>query len=352
MLEALLQSPDVELLTARSGSEALELLLVHEVAIALLDIQMPEMDGFELAQLIRGMERTRQIPIVFITAASRDQQRLFEGYSLGAVDFLYKPVEAHILRSKVEVFVQLHRQKQQLAAQLHLNEMLTAAIGHDLRNPLQTIIGGAMILKKSSDERVRWAAERIHSGGARMTKLIADLLDFSSARLAGSLPVEPVQTNILDLTGKVIAEHELADSSARIEVQQTGELQGVWDESRICQALSNLIGNALSHGDRSEPVRISIDGCDPDRVQLSVANKGTIPATVLPHIFDPFRSSSEKHNGASGLGLGLYIVQQVVSAHKGQVSVDSTPVSGTRFTICLPRNAASRIVTLPRSITA
>ena len=99
-LSALLRRDDVEVLTARSGSEALELLLVHDVALALLDVQMPEMDGFELAELMRGSERTRQVPIIFVTAAARDQHRLFKGYESGAVDFLYKPIEPHILREQ------------------------------------------------------------------------------------------------------------------------------------------------------------------------------------------------------------------------------------------------------------
>ncbi|TMB19735.1 MAG: response regulator, partial [Deltaproteobacteria bacterium] len=106
-LSALLRREDVELLQARSGAEALELLLVHDVALALIDVQMPELDGFELAELMRGAERTRHVPIVFITAGARDQHRLFKGYELGAVDFLYKPVEAHVLTNKAEVFFQL-----------------------------------------------------------------------------------------------------------------------------------------------------------------------------------------------------------------------------------------------------
>jgi CheY-like chemotaxis protein len=117
-LSALLQRDDVELLLARSGLEALELLLQHEVALALLDVQMPDMDGFELAELIRGSERTRNVPLIFVTAGVRDERRLFKGYESGAVDFLYKPIEPHILRNKAEVFFQLYRQKQQLALEL------------------------------------------------------------------------------------------------------------------------------------------------------------------------------------------------------------------------------------------
>src|SRR6201994_1827261 len=132
-LSALLERPDVELLTARSGREALELLLVHDVALAFLDVQMPEMDGFQLAELLRGSERTRHIPLIFVTAGARDQHRLFKGYESGAVDFLFKPIEPHILKSKAEVFFQLYRQKQQLLVELEhrtetlrLNEMFAA----------------------------------------------------------------------------------------------------------------------------------------------------------------------------------------------------------------------------------
>src|SRR3954465_5443925 len=114
-LAALLQRPDLEILTARSGREALELLLVHDMALALLDVQMPEMDGFQLAELMRGSERTRHVPLIFVTAGLRDQVRVFRGYESGAVDFLYKPIDPHMLRGKVETFFQLHRQKQQLA---------------------------------------------------------------------------------------------------------------------------------------------------------------------------------------------------------------------------------------------
>jgi len=114
-MAALLRGPGLRLLMARTGSEALELLLVNEVALALVDVQMPDMDGFELAELMRGSERTKHVPIVFVTAGALDRKRLFQGYDSGAVDFLYKPIEPHILTNKVAVFVELFRQKQVLA---------------------------------------------------------------------------------------------------------------------------------------------------------------------------------------------------------------------------------------------
>ena len=113
-LEAMLRHDQIDLLMARSGPEALELLLGRSVALALIDVQMPEMDGFELATLMRGVERTRHVPIIFVTAGSNDQRRVFAGYEAGAVDFLFKPIDAHVLRGKVDVFVTLERQRQEL----------------------------------------------------------------------------------------------------------------------------------------------------------------------------------------------------------------------------------------------
>src|SRR5215207_7194389 len=110
-LGALLQGPNVELLRAQSGRQALELLLEYDVALALVDVQMPEMDGFELAELMRGSERTRRIPIIFVTAASREPSRAFKGYNAGAVDFLYKPIDPVILETKAAVFFELHRHR-------------------------------------------------------------------------------------------------------------------------------------------------------------------------------------------------------------------------------------------------
>src|ERR1700691_6329759 len=158
-LSALLQGDDVEILTARSGFEALEQLLVHEFALAFLDVQMPEMDGFELAELMRGSERTRHVPIIFVTAGAREAQRVFKGYESGAVDFIYKPIEPHILKNKADVFFQLYRQRQALSVELNdrtetlrLNEMFSALLAHDLRNPLSAMLASARLLQRRSQD--------------------------------------------------------------------------------------------------------------------------------------------------------------------------------------------------------
>lgn len=347
-LAALLRRNDVELLQARSGSEALELLLAHDVALAFLDVQMPEMDGFELAELMRGSERTRHVPIIFVTAGARDQHRMFRGYDLGAVDFLYKPLEPHVLRNKAEVFFQLYRHKQQLARHLdeltetlRLNEMFTAVLGHDLRNPLAAILTGADLLqRRTEDEAVRKAAGRMLASGKRMSRMIDDVLDLARARLAGGIPITRAEMDLGALVQRIIQEHQTAHPGRHIEVRPQGDMVGHWDPDRLAQAISNLLGNALQHGDPSESVVVRLDGTQPGTLTLTVMNVGAIPTSVLPSLFDPFRENGRQRRRADGLGLGLYIVQQVVQAHRGSVGVESGTGRHTVFRVELPRRGS------------
>jgi two-component system sensor histidine kinase/response regulator len=349
-LEALLRQDDVEILKARSGREALELVLVHDIALALLDVQMPEMDGFELAELMRGTERTRNIPIIFVTAGARDWHRTFKGYDTGAVDFLYKPLEPHILRNKAEVFFQLYRQKQQLAQQLvelsetlRLNEMFTAVLGHDLRNPLSAILTTADVLERRiPDEAVQRAAVRIRASGKRMAGMIEDVLDLARARLGNGIPVKPEPGDLALVAQRVVQEHQVTNPPCPIELTAQGDLTGSWDGNRLAQVTSNLIGNALQHGRQEHPVRVLLDGTALDRVVLSVSNAGTIPWELLPRLFDPFRSGEQSQERKGGLGLGLYIVQQIVQGHGGKIDVTSGegPGSITTFRVELPRGSS------------
>jgi two-component system, sensor histidine kinase and response regulator len=348
-LAALLREEDVEVLTARSGPEALELLLVHDVALAFLDVQMPGMDGFELAELMRGSERTRHVPLIFVTAGSRDHHRMFKGYDAGAVDFLYKPIEPHILKSKADVFFQLHRHKQQLAQELHertqallLSEMFTAVLGHDLRNPLNAIVTSAYLLQRQSAEGpVKQSAERILSSGKRMGRMIQDMLDLARARLAGGIPLKREPLDLGTLIERVVREHQTTYPARRIEWHREGDLWGDWDADRLAQVASNLIGNALQYGQHDVPVVVRADGNAGNHIVLSVENGGSIPPDILPHIFDPFRGGNRESGRGEGLGLGLYIVEQLVHAHEGKIEVDSGNTPRTTFRVTLPRHAAA-----------
>jgi two-component system, sensor histidine kinase and response regulator len=346
-MSALLRTDGVEVLTARTGGEALELLLGHEVALAFLDVQMPEMDGFELAELMRGSARTRHVPIIFVTAGAHEQHRVFKGYDMGAVDFLYKPVDPHVLRSKADVFFELYRQRRRVAVELYernetlqLMEMLTAVLGHDLRNPLNAMVGSAQLIHSvTTDDRVRTMASRILSSGKRMTNLISDLLDISRARVAGGIPLSPRPADLGAVIQAIAQEAGSAAPDRTIEVVTDGDLTGTWDADRMQQVAGNLIGNALQHGRREHPVRVRGASLHQDAVLLEVVNGGTIDAARLPHLFDPFKRQ-EMGDPAAGLGLGLYIVQQIVRAHGGSIEVSSEN-DATSFRVLLPRHIAA-----------
>ena len=338
VLEALLRRDGLELLKARSGREALELMLEHEFALALIDVQMPEMDGFELAELMRGTERTRHVPIIFVTAGMQERHRVFKGYDAGAVDFLFKPLEPQILRHKTETFFQLHRQRQDLAETLRLNEELMAVVGHDLRNPLNVILMTTSLLANSSDPELTKCVTRLQSSGSRMLHIIEELFDLSRARLGGGIPIERTPLDLAAIARKTVAEFEATSPSRQIDVIVEGDMQGEWDGGRLGQVLSNLIGNALRHGTVTVPITVRLTGT-PGEVRVSVHNGGHIPSDLMPRLFEPFQSGVGKRTRAEGLGLGLYIVQQIVQAHGGDVQVSSTPEDGTTFELHLPRHA-------------
>jgi len=343
-LSALLRREDVEILEARSGAAALELLLAHDVALAFLDVQMPDMDGFELAELMRGSDRTRHVPIIFVTAGVRDQYRLFKGYDTGAVDFLYKPIDPHILKSKADVFFQLYRQKQQLARQLEeltetlrLNELFTAVLGHDLRNPLSAILNSANLLERvSKEDVVKQSATRMVSSGRRMSRMIDDMLDLTRARLGGGIPLRRQETDLSQIVVRVVQEAQVSSPDGRFETRVEGELSGYWDADRLAQVTSNLVGNAIEHGDKKDPIEVTLNGTRSDRVTLTVTNSGVVPPEILPHLFDPFRGGQRQLGRSDGLGLGLYIVQQIVVAHRGRVDVKSDE-HRTTFLVEVPR---------------
>ena len=345
-LSALLTRADVELLQARSGAEALELLLVHDVALVLLDVQMPDMDGFELAELLRGSERTRHVPLIFVTAGVHEQQRVFKGYDLGAVDFIYKPIEAHILRNKAEVFFQLYRQRQQLALELNErtetlrhNELFSALLAHDLRSPLSAILGSAQLIqRRSSDKFALDMAGRIASSGTRMARLIEDMLDLARARVGGGILVKREPGDMAVLVERVVREQQAAASTRSIEMGCVGDCFGRWDAERIAQVAANLIGNALKHGDSDGAVNVELDGSNNDVVLLTVRNGGTIPPELQGHLFDPFRGNRQSGR-SEGLGLGLYIVAQIVAAHEGTIVVETGLKGQTSFMVRLPRTA-------------
>ncbi len=344
-LEALLQRDDVELLLAQSGREALELLLVHsDIALALLDVQMPEMNGFELAELMRGSERTQHIPLIFLTAGSGEKDWQFRGYESGAVDFLYKPIDPHMLQSKTNVFFELHRRKQRLAQELQersealrVNEMFMGVLSHDLRTPLMSIMAAAEVIKRQLDpEKAAAVADRLMRSTRRMASMVEDLLDVTRIRQAGGMSLHPSPASLDALVHRTLDEVELGFPGRVMEPVFAGDQAGVWDGERICQVLSNLVGNAVLHGDPARQVRVTADGTASCTLVLTVTNGGTIPSDLLPHLFAPFRGRERPPGRHQGLGLGLYIAHKIVDLHGGRIEVSSVDGS-TCFRVELPR---------------
>lgn len=349
-LEALLQRDGVDILKAQSGPEALELLLAHDdVALALLDVQMPEMNGFELAELIRGSERTRHIPLIFMTAGSREQNWQFRGYESGAVDFLYKPIDPHMLTNKASVFFELHRRKQALAHELRartealrINEMFMAVLSHDLRTPLQSIVAAATVLKRQPPpDKTALMADRVLGASQRMGHMIEDLLDVTRIRQAGGLALQLGPSHMQTLVQRTLDEVATSHPERPIDSTLAGDLAGTWDAERLCQVVTNLVGNALHHGSADHPVRIAVDGTRPEEVSIMVSNGGTIPPGLLPHLFDPFRGGEREPGRHQGLGLGLFIAHQIVRAHHGTIEARSHN-DVTSFRVTLPRHARAR----------
>jgi len=340
-LSAILEPLDSKLVEVRSGAEALDAAAREEFAVILLDVSMPELDGFETLTRLRAIPLARQTPVVLVTAYTLDPAAMDRVRGMGSVDYILKPIPPELLRSKVAAMVALHLRGKEL---LLLNDALSAKdrciamLAHDLRNPLSAIGTGAALLQRTSpDPHARGVAERIARGVSRMDKMIGDLTDYARAGL-GEIPTTPAPMDVGDLCRELIDEFQQSDAARPIALACAGELVGDWDGARLHQALSNLVGNALRYG--TDAVSVNARGTD-THVEVSVHNAGApIPPDVLPVIFEPFERGAQHQ---LGLGLGLYIVREIARAHGGNVSVASTAEDGTTFAMRLPRQRAGRI---------
>jgi signal transduction histidine kinase len=218
-------------------------------------------------------------------------------------------------------------------------DLLLGSLSHDLRNPLNTINVSVHTLKHNATAPDQKALERISNSTERMLRMIDQLLDFTESRLGGGIPIHPQDTDLAAICRTVADEFE-ALYPGRIRLKADGEVSGRWDGDRLTDVLSNLVSNAFRYGSAQDPVAISVGRRD-GFVLLEVTNRGpTIPASLLPVIFDPFqRGPVEQHRGIRGLGLGLYIAREIVRAHHGEIAVSSCPVEGTTFSVSLPRSS-------------
>lgn len=358
-LKAILEDEKVTIFTAKSGTEALGLMLDHDFALALVDVQMPNMDGFELAEIMRSTDKTRTVPIIFVTAAGSSAQRVFRGYEAGAVDFLHKPLAPQVVVSKVRIFLELFNQKAELERKIvklrETESVLQRALmsrdefmsicSHELKTPLTSLKMQLQIIDriraKQGDE-VAFSVEKMERflyqtdrSIDRIVHLVNDMLDISRVA-TGRLSLSLEEVDITDFTQEVLERLEPLMEMANCQVTFThvGPLKVEVDKFRIEQVLTNLLSNAAKYAPE-KPVEINIDHRN-DMVEISVTDHGAgISEEDQKRIFERFERAVS-HTSVSGLGLGLYISKEIVEMHHGTIHVESKKNEGCRFTVKLP----------------
>jgi PAS domain S-box-containing protein len=230
----------------------------------------------------------------------------------------------------------------ELQETLRHNELFTGVLAHDLRTPLSAIMTAAQLLLMRHEGQSGPEGKPLSSilrSGQRMTAMIDQLLDFTRARSGGGIAIKPHMANLDALCLQAIGEVELAHPEWTLQFQAEGDPRGQWDGDRLLQVVSNLLANAGQHGIAEAGTRVRLDGTQRDQLTLTVHNRGAVPEAVLPHIFEPFRSTGHERRQPRGLGLGLFIVHEIVKAHGGSVDVSSSEEDGTSFVVRLPRYA-------------
>jgi signal transduction histidine kinase len=381
-LEAILAPLGQNLVKARSGEEALRLLLDRDFAVILLDVKMPGLDGFEAAGLIRQRRRSEHTPIIFLTAYDHSDAQLVKAYSLGAVDFLSKPLVPEILRSKVAVFVELHRKTEEVKRQADLlrakerqeherrlaeekqrwemewlreeaareqdanrrKDEFLAMLAHELRNPLAPILHALSILRLGTDGPAGAQAREIMERQVRhMARLVDDLLDVSRiTRGKIELRVQPVE--LAAVVDRVVeSTRPLVEAqSHRLEVTlPPGPVRLLADPVRLEQVLANLVNNAAKYTDPGGRIWLTAAPEDGELV-FRVRDTGIgIPPELLPRVFDLFtQADAALDRSRGGLGIGLTLVKNLVRLHGGIVEARSEgPGLGSEFLVRLPLGA-------------
>ena len=366
-----------DIISARSGQEALRQVLLHDFAVILLDVNMPGMDGFETAEAIHQRARSADIPIIFVTAFLADEIDRLKAYQRGAADFLFTPVIPQILRAKIAVFVALASKNEELRHQAHklsqrstelsaTNKRLTremeerqaaerkshakdeflAMLGHELRNPLSAISSAAALigLPKAGPDAVARAKLIIQRQSQHLSRIVDDLLDLSRA-MSGKILLSRQPLDMAQLVATCLDTFRATGRTASYTLNV--ELGACWvdgDATRLEQIATNLIDNALKYTPPGGRIDISIAEQD-DAVLLTVRDTGVgIAADLLPHVFDVFVQGSISIDRAQGgLGIGLALVRRLVELHGGSVRAHSDGANrGSTFEIRMPRVQQAR----------
>jgi signal transduction histidine kinase len=376
-LEAILGDRGLNLVRANSGREALKAMMAQEFALVLLDVAMPDLDGYETAELIRGNERFRLTPIIFLTANHHADAHVFRGYAVGAVDYLMKPLVPEVLLSKVRVFVELSHNRQMLKAQAaelqrayhemeqrvlertsdlaasnlalqaevaeresmnRRKDEFLATLSHELRTPLNAILGWTHMLEsaKHDDPVITRAARVIKNSAQSQARLLTHLLDVSRI-IGGKLPLHMTEVDLQAVIGNALDTLQ-PGKSLSIHTRFDGRTTLIGDPDRLQQVMWNLLSNAIKFTPAGGEVRVET-AATAQHVRITVADNGAgIQPEFLPRVFDQFtQADASQARAHGGLGLGLAIVRHLVELHGGTVSVESAGINqGTTVTVVLP----------------
>ncbi len=342
-LEGVLKPLGARLVKARSGEDALLHLLRETFAVILLDVQMPRLDGLQTAELIKQREQTRHIPIIFITALSRETAYVFKGYEQGAVDYLLKPIDPEILRAKVRVFCDLFVRGEQIRRRAFENDakdVFLADVVHELKTPLAAAKAQAQLAlhqlgERSADPATSRALRLISQQIDRLNRLVGDLLEASSLE-SGGMELHPTEFDLGALLEEMRNRMQPLGDRHPIRVSRPESLPILADKDRIEQVVANLLSNAIRYSPDGGPIDVTARQTARG-AHIEVRDSGLgIPEEHQELVFERF---GRAHGSAfGGLGLGLAISKGIVERHGGRIWLESSgkPGEGSVFHVELP----------------
>ncbi|WP_276132165.1 sensor histidine kinase [Polluticoccus soli] len=338
-LEEMLEEPGRVFLKAASGNEALKLALKNEdIGLILLDVQMPDMDGFEVARLLKSNPKTKNISIIFVTAINKEEQYVMKGFDEGAVDYLQKPLDINVAVAKVKVFERLYFYQRELKGALQevskINKQLEQfvyVVAHDLKSPLAGIIGMLSIMNEekqiADSPQLKEYVDLISSAANHLSEMITSILAHSKQT------IDQQSVERVDVDEMVRQISHLLFPPSNVSIAINGKLPTVRTRRlKLQQVFQNLISNAIKYNDKVQGV-IEI-GCreNSDCYEFYVKDNGPgIPKEDQEKIFKLFQTSANKTNGDSSTGVGLNIIKMNVEEQGGRIWVESTPGEGSSF---------------------